>query len=70
MKPGIFVAVLVLILVAPFMAQGEGTREGVIHKTFQSDNPPVSIQAAKGDKTGVILNTAWATDNRMEEKTG
>ena len=52
MKFRFFVAILVLILVAPLIAQDEGIQEGVIHKQFQDDNPPVSIQVAKGDKTG------------------
>lgn len=62
MKAKILIAVLVLILAAPLMAQDEGIQEGVIHKQFQSDNPQVSIQVASGDKTGVILNTAFVTD--------
>jgi hypothetical protein len=68
MKSGIFVTILVLILVAPLMAQDEGIQEGVIHKQFESDNPPVSIQVASGDKTGVILNAAFVTDGSDVEE--
>ena len=62
MKAKILITALFLILVAPLISQDEGIQEGVVHKQFESDNPPVSIQVASGDKTGVILNGAFVTD--------
>ncbi len=47
-----------MALTAPLMAQ-DGVKEGVIHKQIQADNPFCSIQVAKGDKTGAMLNSVY-----------
>ena len=49
-------------MAVPSSAQEDVIKEGVIHKQFQNDGSPISIQVTKGDKTGVVLMTSWVTD--------
>ena len=52
---------LILILAVSSATQEVVLKEGVIHKQFEEGEFPMTIQVAKGDRTGAILMTAWVT---------
>jgi len=53
---GIF---LVLLLVSPIMPQNEGIKEGLIYSPWSEELPLASVQLTKGEKTGVMLSSAF-----------
>jgi len=62
-KIKVLILVLTLVLSTPLLIQSEVIQEGFFHVQIENDDPMMSIQVAKGDKTGVILTTAWVTDS-------